>query len=273
MKILTSSLIGPHRSIKGDKRKRFVEIAARAAAGIGSPVKFFFCASDKKGLPFASEVFTLKRTRRSTPHKENSIPPTMANKDKEDPGCKERLRKIKTEGATPNDTASERESNIKPNSLSACIILATAPSKRSARAAKSNKTTLAYIIWYKPVAGSSKVTLKIANKPQESPKAVITLGTRLIFLIRNSLGKIYVQALTSLILPQRGFFSPREREFRASKKFRKTLQLQEKKHKSAKIFPSFFSVDVKTLTTIYGILRTELLLDVVPGKTKHLIIS
>ena len=68
-----------------------------------------------------------------------------AKKLKSEPCVSDKDLSNKTEGATPKETVSAKESKINPNSLSALIALAKAPSRTSATQA-SIKTR---VIWCK----------------------------------------------------------------------------------------------------------------------------
>src|SRR5947208_1690481 len=115
-----------------EKRNKFKETAEAAAAGMGNPVKCFLCALAKSALLFAANALTLKRTRRKTPQIEKIMAAVVTKKESLVPGRTERLFKIMTEGATPKEIASAKESKIPPKSLSALITLAIAPSSKSA---------------------------------------------------------------------------------------------------------------------------------------------
>lgn len=89
-------------------------------------------------------------------------------------------------GAAPKVTESESESNCPPNSLSALIILATAPSARSAIAAINRRIAEAWRIEKRSREESTKLFLKITNNPQVNPKAVIAFGITKIFFKKES---------------------------------------------------------------------------------------
>jgi len=179
-----TSFVMEKRSMNSDDRnKRFIDTAAAAAAGIGSPVKLFVYISHST-LFLSLGILTLKRTSRNTPHVEKTRVPIVTMKRSSLSGLSGRLLRIITAGATPKLTTSARESNIHPNSLSTLRTRAIAPSRKSAIIAKiSSPETISRTLKKSSRYGSVTVTLKMINSPNESPIAVMMFGKTLIFFM------------------------------------------------------------------------------------------
>lgn len=153
-------------------------MAAIADAGMGSPVKFFLESISKSSSNFARLAMTLYRTSLKTPQTEKMMAAVVMRNECSVPGGMERLFRTMTEGPTPKVMASARESNSPPNSLSAFMARATAPSRRSAKAASRRMPAVAVssceVVSPMPVMD----ILKMTKRPHDKPNAVITLGSR-----------------------------------------------------------------------------------------------
>src|ERR1700722_4070302 len=69
---------GKRFSTLGRASSKLTETAANGAAGMGNPVKCFFCAAISSAFPLASAFLTLKRTSLKMPQIEYSMHPSIA---------------------------------------------------------------------------------------------------------------------------------------------------------------------------------------------------